>query len=61
VGIFGFSWKFLIMKIKVISMYDHSYPNQVSAVNILFDLNITVLVHYFECKPVEHNTDQHHN
>jgi hypothetical protein len=49
------------MKIKVISMYGHSYPNQVSAVNILFDLKITVLVHYFGCKPVEHNIDQHHN
>ena len=39
----------------------YSYPNQVSAINILVDLEIVVLAHYFGCKPAERNIDQHHN
>jgi hypothetical protein len=39
----------------------YSYPNQVSAFNILFDLELVALAHYFGCKPAVHNIDQHRN
>ena len=39
----------------------YSYLNQVSAINILVDLGIAALAHYFGCKPAGHNIDQHHN